>query len=61
MFAVEIYEIGHLDRDENKEKERKNKIKEALECEFIRINPDKEKFNIFVEIGEIYDIIDIIK
>ena len=60
-LAVEIDEKGHLDRDENKEKESENKIKEALKCEFIRVNRDKEKFDIFVEIGKIYDIIDRIK
>ena len=36
-------------------------IKEALECEFIRINTSKEKFDIFVEIGKTYDKIDEIK
>ena len=41
-LAVEIGEKGHLDRDENKEKERENKIKEALGCEFVRINPDRK-------------------
>ena len=29
-LAVEIDEKGHLDRNKNKEKERENKIKEAL-------------------------------
>ena len=60
-LAVEIDGKGHLDRDENKEKERENKIKETLKCEFIRINADKAKFGVFVEIGKIYDIIDKIK
>ena len=57
-LAVEIDEKGHLYRDESKEKQRKNKIKETLECEFIRINPDREKFDVFVEIGKKYDIND---
>ena len=60
-LGVEIDEKGHLDIDENKEKERENKIKETLEYEFIRINPEKEKFDVFVEIGKIYDIINEIK
>ena len=60
-LAVEIEEKGHLGRDENKEKERENKIKEALKCEFIRINPDKKKFDTFVETGKINNITDKIK
>ena len=61
ILAVEIDEEGHLDRNENNEKQREDKRKETLECEFIRINPSKEKFYIFVEIGKIYDTIDEIK
>ena len=53
-LAVEIDEKGHLDRNENEEKERENQIKEALKREFIKINPSKEKFNISIEIGNIY-------
>ena len=60
-LAEEIDEKGHLERNENKEEERENKIKEALKCEFISINPSKEKFNIFVEIGKIYNSVDDIK
>ena len=62
-LAVEIDGKVRLGRNENKDKQREDKIKEALECEFIRINPSKEKFNIniFVEIGKIYDKIDEIK
>ena len=60
-LAVEIDEKGHLDRNEEKEQERENKIKEALKCEFIMINPEKEKIDVFVEIGKMYDIIDRIK
>ena len=37
-----------------KEEERKNKIKKELHCEFIRINPDSEKFNINIEVSKIY-------
>ena len=39
----------------NKEEERETKQK------LVRMNPDKEKFDVFVEIGKIYDIIDEIK
>ena len=60
-LAVEIDGKVRLGRNENKDEQREDKIKEALECEFIRINPSKEKFNIFVEIGKIYDKIGEIK
>ena len=40
---------------------KKKEKKETLEYEFIIINLDKEKFDVFVEIGKIYDIIDEIK
>ena len=53
-LAVEIDEKGHLDRNKNKEKERENNIKEAIGREFVRINPDREKFD--VEICRIYDM-----
>ena len=57
-LAVEIDERGHLDRNEDKQKERENKIKETLKCKFVRINPDRKKFDVFVEIGKKNDIID---
>ena len=60
-LAIEIDEKRHLDRDENKEEEIENKTKETLKCRFFRINPDREKFAVFVEIHKIYDIIDKIK
>ena len=43
----------NTDRNEEKENEREEKIKKELECEFIRINPDAENYDIFVEIGKI--------
>ena len=50
---IEIDELGHLDRDNEKEKIRENEIKQKLQCEFIRINSDKEGFNIYVELANI--------
>ena len=47
----------NTDRNEKKENEREEKIKKELECEFIRINPDAENYDIFVEIGKINDYI----
>ena len=32
---------GYADRDARKENEREEKIKEKLDCKFIRINPDE--------------------
>ena len=57
-MAIEIDETGHMNRkEEDKEREKKNHLK----CKFIRINPDKQKFDVFDEIGKIYDSIDKIK
>ena len=50
---IEIEELGHLDRSNEKEKTRENRIKQKLQCKFIRINPDKEGFGIFVELANI--------
>ena len=60
-LAFAIDERGHLDRSEEEEQLRENKIKEILGCEFARINPDKEMFDVFDEIGKIYGSIDEIK
>ena len=56
-YHIDLY-LGHLDRDENNEAERENKIKETLRFSFFRNNPEREKFYVFVEISKIYDIID---
>ena len=40
-----------------KDNEREEKIKKELRCKFISINPDAEKYDIFVEIGKIKDCI----
>ena len=57
-LAIEIDELGHFDRDNEKEKVRKNKAKQKLQCKFIRINPDKEGFDIFVELVKISNYIE---
>ena len=56
-LAIEVDEQGHNDRDIDYEVERQKAIKNELGCEFIRINPAKENFNIFVEIGKIQNYI----
>ena len=43
-LAVEIDEIGH--RNVHYEIQRQNAIEKELNCKFIRINPDKENFNV---------------
>ena len=45
-LAVEIDEKGYKDRNEEHESQRQKKIEKKLGCKFIRINPDKENFNI---------------
>ena len=60
-LAVEIDEKGHVDKDENTKEERERKIKEILKCRFVRINPDIKRFDVYIEIGKIYNIIDEIK
>ena len=56
-LATEIDEQGHNNRDIDFEIERQKAIKKKLGCEFIRINPPKENFNMFVEIGKIQNYI----
>ena len=52
-LAVEIDKIGHQNRDVNCEIQRQKVIEKELNCKIIRINPDKENFNFFVEISKI--------
>ena len=56
-LAIEVDEQGHNSRDIGYEIERQKAIEKELDCEFIRINPAKEDFNIFVEIGRIHSFI----
>ena len=55
-LGIEIDENGHLDRSEIKEQKREQTIKIAR-INIIRINPDKENFDIDDEIGKIQDFI----
>ena len=48
-LAVERDEQRHINR--NNETERQVAIERELNCQIIRINPDKENFDIFIEIG----------
>ena len=52
-LAIEIDENGHSDRSIDYEIKRQKVIKQELGCKFIRIDPDKEDFDIFRAINEI--------
>ena len=53
-FVVEIDKKGHINRNQNKENERKIKIGKYSDCKFFhRINSDTEGFDIFLEISKI--------
>ena len=54
-LVIEVDELGQNDRNDDKEKAGENSIKQKLQCEFIRINPDREEYDIIVEIGKIYN------
>ena len=48
-LAIEIDELGHVDIINDHE--RQLAIEKELDCKFIRINPAKERFKVFNEIG----------
>ena len=53
-FVVEIDKKLHIDRNQNKENERKIKMEKCSDCKFFhKINPDVEGFDIFLEISKI--------
>ena len=56
-LAIKVDEQGHNDRDIDYEIERQKAIENELGCKFIKINPAKKDFNIFVEIGRIQNYI----
>ena len=56
ILGIEIDENGHTDRLKVKEQKREEVIKK-LGITLIRINPDKESFDIFIKIGEIQSFI----
>ena len=53
-LAIEIDENGHSDRNLEYEIKRQKAIEQELGCKFIRIDPDKEDFDIFRAINEIF-------
>ena len=50
-LMIEIDELGHANRDNNKEIIREKEIKDYLQCKFIRINPGRLAYDISIEIG----------
>ena len=56
-LAIEVDELGHNDSDIGFEIQRQKALEKELDCKFIRINPAKKKFDIFVEIGRIQNFI----
>ena len=55
-LGIEIDENNHLDRSNIKEQKREETIKK-ISYSLIRINPEKEGFDIFDEISEIQSFI----
>ena len=53
-LAIEIDENGHSVRIIDYEIKRQKAIKQELGCDFIRTDPDKEDFDIFKAINEIF-------
>ena len=45
-LAIEIDEFGHRQRDPDLERQREQYIKRALQCRFLRVNPDEENFKL---------------
>ena len=56
-LAIDVDEQGHKDRNIDYQIQRQKALEKNLGCEFITINPVKENFNIFVEIGKIQNCI----
>ena len=56
-LVIEVDEQGHNDRDIDYEIRIQKTIEKEISCGFIRINPAKENFNIFAEIGKIKNYI----
>ena len=52
-LAIEVDEKGHQNRDFECEVGRKKALGKELGCKFIRINPAKANFDVYIEIGRI--------
>ena len=56
-LGIEIDDNAHMDIPEAKEKETKAVMKKETGFKIIRINPDKENFDIFDEMGKVKSFI----
>ena len=56
-LAIECDENGHDDRSPAEEKRRHKRISKKIDCQWLRFNPDKDDFNIFEVINQIFTII----
>ena len=54
MLAIELDGNGHSDRNIDYKVKRQKAIKQEIGCKFIRIDPEKEDFDIFRAINEIF-------
>ena len=53
-LAIEIDENGSSDRNIDNEIKRQKTIEQNLGCKFIRIDPEKENFDVFKAINKIF-------
>ena len=53
-LAIEVDEKGHKDRNIDQKIKIQMTIEKEIGCEFNRINPDEENFNIFRSVNEIH-------
>ena len=53
-LAIEMDKNGHSNRSIDYKIKRQKSIEQELACKFIRIDPDKEDFDIFRAINEIF-------
>ena len=53
-LATEVDKYGHVDGNNDYEIQKEGRLKAALNCEFMRINPDEENFNEVRVINEIF-------
>ena len=60
-LAIEIDELGHEERKQNKENKRLKELEEHLKCTFIRINPNEKDFSTYDGLGRIQTFIDKLK
>ncbi len=54
-LAIECDEFGHVQRNQEEEKERQKYLEKKLSCTFIRYNPDDSKFDVLDVISDIHN------